>query len=158
MKITLPKPVELIKTLIIAFILAIVGFLLFPLLDFDTLSTQRLFSYGLLLGALLGGVAMSLKIELPGSSQVESIFVGNLAFKMPANALRTLFEEYGQVHTVRLMTDRATHKPRGFGFVEMKRKHALSAIRNLNGREVYGRELKVNIANERKLHNNNLGD
>ncbi len=48
------------------------------------------------------------------------------------------------------MTDRVTRKPRGFGFVEMNRKHARAAIRALDGTEFFGRELKVNIANERK--------
>jgi RNA recognition motif-containing protein len=69
---------------------------------------------------------------------------------MPANALRELFEQYGEVYAVRLMTDRVTRKPRGFGFIEMNRRDAKAAIRALNGTEFYGREIKVNIANEHK--------
>ena len=54
------------------------------------------------------------------------------------------------MHSVRLMTDRVTRKPRGFGFVEMNRKEARAAIRALDGTEFFGRQLKVNIAKERK--------
>ena len=103
-----------------------------------------------LVGAFAGAVITAINIKLPADARTESIFVGNLAFKMPANALRELFEEYGQVHAVRLMTDRVTRKPRGFGFVEMNRRQARAAIRALDGTEFFGREIKVNLANERK--------
>ena len=150
MKFEIPSPGYLIKTFIIALLLGLLGFLLFPYLGLETLPINQLFSYTLLAGALTGAVIGAIKITLPSDSRIDSIFVGNLAFKMPAHALRELFEGYGQVHAVRLMTDRVTRKPRGFGFVEMNRKQARTAIRALDGTEFYGRELKVNIANERK--------
>ncbi|HEB56875.1 MAG TPA: RNA-binding protein [Gammaproteobacteria bacterium] len=81
---------------------------------------------------------------------MESIFIGNLAFRASNNAVRELFEQYGEVHAVRLMTDRVSRKPRGFGFVEMNHRDAMKAIKALQGKEFQGRELKVNIANERK--------
>ena len=111
---------------------------------------QHVFSYAVLAGALIGSLVTAVGIKLPGESRTESIFVGNLAFKMPPQALRELFEEYGEVHAVRIMTDRVTRKPRGFGFVEMNRKQARAAIRALDGTEFFGREIKVNLANERK--------
>ena len=150
MKLELPSFGYLVKTVSIALVLAILGFLLYPSLAPETLSTQYLFSYAILAGAICGALMSAVGIKLPGDNRTESIFVGNLAFKMPPHALRDLFAHYGQVHDVRLMTDRVTRKPRGFGFVEMNRKQARVAIRALDGTEFYGRELKVNIANERK--------
>jgi hypothetical protein len=150
MKFEFPSPGYLVKAVIIALLLAILGFVLYPHLDLETLATQRLFSYALLAGAVIGSLITAVGFKLPGENRTESIFVGNLAFKAPPHALRELFEQYGQVHGIRLMTDRVTRKPRGFGFVEMSRKEARAAIRALDGVEFFGRQLKVNIANERK--------
>jgi hypothetical protein len=150
MKFEFPSPGYLVKTVIVALLLAILGYVLYPYLDLENFSMQRLFSYAVLAGAVIGSIITAVGIKLPGESRTESIFVGNLAFKVPPNALRELFEQYGQVHAVRLMTDRFTRKPRGFGFVEMNRKEARAAIRALDGTEFFGRQLKVNIAKERK--------
>ena len=152
MKIEVPSPGYLVKTVFVALLLAILGFMLYPYLDLQNIPAQDVFSYALLAGAIIGSVATAMAIKLPGDNRTASIFVGNLAFKMPPNALRELFAQYGQVHAVRLMTDRVTRKPRGFGFVEMSRKDAHAAIRALDGTEFFGRKLKVNIANERKSH------
>ena len=150
MKFEVPSLGYFVKTIIIALLLAILGFVLYPYLALDNLSMQRVFSYAILTGAVIGSLITAVGIKLSGENRTESIFVGNLAFKMPPNALRELFEQYGQVHGVRLMTDRVPRKPRGFGFVEMNRKQARAAIRALDGTEFFGRQLKVNIANERK--------
>lgn len=150
MKFEFPSFGYFIKTIVIALLLGIIGFMIYPYLGLENLPAERAFSYALLAGAFAGAVIAAVNIKLPTDTRTESIFVGNLAFKMPPHALRQLFEEYGQVHGVRLMTDRVTRKPRGFGFVEMNRKHARAAIRALDGTEFFGRELKVNIANERK--------
>lgn len=150
MKFEVPSFRYFVKTIIIALLLGIIGFFLFPYLGLEELPAQRLVSYALLVGALAGGVLTAINLKLPADTRTESIFVGNLAFKMRANALRELFEEYGQVHAVRIMTDRVTRKPRGFGFVEMDRRPARAAIRALDGMEFFGREIKVNLANERK--------
>ena len=150
MKFELPSLGYFVKTIIIALLLAMLSFVLYPYLALDNLSMQRVFSYAILTGAVIGSLITAVGIKLSGENRTESIFVGNLAFKMPPNALRELFEQYGQVHGVRLMTDRVTRKPRGFGFVEMNRKQARAAIRALDGKEFFGRQLKVNIANERK--------
>ncbi len=150
MKFEFPSPGYLVKTVIIALLLAILGFLFYPYFDLENLSGQRVFSYAVLAGSLIGSLITAVTIKLSGEDRTESIFVGNLAFKMPPDALRELFAQYGQVHGVRVMTDRVTRKPRGFGFVEMRRKEARAAIRALDGKEFFGRQLKVNIANERK--------
>ncbi len=69
-----------------------------------------------------------------------NIFVGNLAFTATEAEVRQLFEGYGAVDTVRLMTDRDTGRPRGFGFVEMPdATEAQAAIAGLNGTSLGGR-------------------
>ena len=90
-----------------------------------------------------------MELKLPGSKQV-SVFIGNLAFKATAHDLRELFSDYGDVQGVRVMTDRATRRPKGFAFVEMDKKGAKYAIADLDGTEFFGREIKVNYATRRK--------
>ena len=81
-----------------------------------------------------------------------NIFVGNLAFTTTEQDLRQLFESYGTVETIRIMTDRETGRSRGFGFVEMPDGHAAhSAIDALNGTSLAGRALTVNEARPREL-------
>ena len=66
-----------------------------------------------------------------------NIYVGNLAFTATEAEVRELFEAYGTVDTVRLMTDRETRQPRGFGFVEMSNgTEARAAIAGLNGKDL----------------------
>src|SRR5438445_12920111 len=80
-----------------------------------------------------------------------NIFVGNLAFTTTEQDLRQLFEPYGAVDTIRMMTDRETGRSRGFGFVEMPDSHAAaSAIDALNGAPFAGRALTVNEARPRE--------
>jgi RNA recognition motif-containing protein len=76
-----------------------------------------------------------------------NVFVGNLAFGATEDEVRALFEAYGAVDRVSLVTDRETGRARGFGFVEMANAaEADKAIANLNGRELGGRALNVNEA------------
>ena len=140
----------IIKSIILSLVLGVIGYFLFPTLNMAQISAQ-LFSYIIIVGALIGAILVNTHLSIKtSSSKVESIFVGNLAFKASARALRELFEDYGEVHAVRLMTDRATRRPRGYGFVEMSARDAKHAIAALDGSEFYGRELKVNVANTRK--------
>jgi len=78
-----------------------------------------------------------------------NIYVGNLNYDTTEEAVRGLFEQYGQVDSVKLITDRDTGRPRGFGFVEMESEGATQAIAELNGRDLDGRALKVNEAKPR---------
>jgi RNA recognition motif-containing protein len=80
---------------------------------------------------------------------MKSIYVGNLPFTATEDEVRDLFAEYGSVHEVRLMSDRDTGRPRGFGFISMDDQDAEAAIRALNGRELGGRSLRINEAEER---------
>jgi cold-inducible RNA-binding protein len=78
---------------------------------------------------------------------VKNIFVGNLSFDATESAVRTMFEQYGTVDRVNIVTDRDTGRARGFGFVEMSNDgEGLKAIAGLNGRDVDGRALNVNEA------------
>jgi cold-inducible RNA-binding protein len=78
---------------------------------------------------------------------MKKIFVGNLEYGATEDSVRALFEPYGTVDSVRIMTDRDTGRSRGFAFVEMgDPAEAERAITNLNGRELGGRALNVNEA------------
>jgi RNA recognition motif-containing protein len=78
---------------------------------------------------------------------LKNIFVGNLSFGATEDAVRSMFEEYGTVDRVNVVTDRDTGRARGFGFVEMSvAAEADAAIAALNGRELDGRALNVNEA------------
>jgi RNA recognition motif-containing protein len=79
------------------------------------------------------------------------LYVGNLPFSADEFAVRSLFEQNERkVEEVKLITDRETGRPRGFGFVEMgNSEDADTAIRDLNGHELDGRQLNVNEARER---------
>jgi RNA recognition motif-containing protein len=78
---------------------------------------------------------------------VKNIFVGNLNFNTGEDELRQMFEQYGQVDRVSIMTDRDTGRSRGFGFVEMTNaEDGEKAIAALNGSQLGGRTLNVNEA------------
>jgi cold-inducible RNA-binding protein len=78
---------------------------------------------------------------------LKNIFVGNLDFNTGEDELRQLFEQYGPVDRVAIMTDRDTGRSRGFGFVEMTNaEDGEKAIAALNGTQVGGRTLNVNEA------------
>ena len=77
------------------------------------------------------------------------IYVGNLPFSASESEVRELFAQHGTVESVSIITDRDTGRPRGFGFVEMARADASKAIQSLNGKDLGGRPLRVNEAQER---------
>jgi len=78
---------------------------------------------------------------------MKNVFVGNLSFGATEDAVRSMFEAYGTVDRVNLITDRDTGQARGFAFVEMSNNaEADRAIAELNGRELDGRALNVNEA------------
>ena len=77
-----------------------------------------------------------------------SIYVGNLPFSATTEAIEKLFSSYGTVENVNLITDRATGRPRGFGFVEMS-SGADAAMAGLDQTELDGRTLTVNPAKPR---------
>ncbi|MFO1476858.1 MAG: RNA-binding protein [Verrucomicrobiota bacterium] len=79
------------------------------------------------------------------------LFVGNLSFNTTENDLHDAFAAFGTVTEANLMVDRTTNRPRGFGFVTMSSpEEAQKAIEGMNGKELDGRALTVNIARPRE--------
>ena len=138
------------KSIIISLILSIIAYFTFPSLGINA-EAVRLVTYSVLAGAFIASMLAVIPMEFSLlTSNQASVFVGNLAFKAGANDLRELFEEFGEVQGVRVMTDRATRRPKGFAFVEMDKKGAKAAIAELDGSEFFGRDIKVNYATRRK--------
>ena len=79
-----------------------------------------------------------------------NIYVGNLPYSLTEEKMRSMFEQYGEVISAKLVMDRETGRMRGFGFVEMDNTDADAAIKALNKMELDGRQLKVNQAEPRK--------
>jgi len=80
-----------------------------------------------------------------------NIYVGNLSYGMSEQELRDAFANYGDVASVKILTDRETGRSRGFGFVEMpNQSEGEAAITQLNGKELSGRTLRVNEARPRE--------
>ena len=77
------------------------------------------------------------------------IYVGNLPFTATEDQVRELFAAHGTVESVALPNDRETGRPRGFGFVEMSQADAARAIQAVNGKELGGRALRVNEAQDK---------
>ena len=79
-----------------------------------------------------------------------NIFIGSLPFSLEEAELRSIFEEYGEVSSAKIITDKFTGRSKGFGFVEMPDDEvAQKAIEELNGAEVDGRTIVVNKSEER---------
>lgn len=86
------------------------------------------------------------------------IYVGNLSFQLTESKLQSLFEEYGEVQSVKIVTDKMTGKSKGFGFIGMSNDDAaLQAIENLNGKQIDGRNLIVNQARPKTETSGNGG-
>ena len=150
---------------LVILIVAIVGYFVAPSLGLHGLSWS--------LGAIVSGVIVAGMSASKGSSTAKvskparvqqkpsisspagdgsrvTLYVGNLAFKANRHALAKLFEQYGEVLSARVATDRNTRKPRGYGFVEMNPSDAAQAMSALNGEMFFGRELTVTEAKEQR--------
>jgi len=79
-----------------------------------------------------------------------NIYIGNLPFKVEESEIKALFEQYGTVESIKLVTDRITGRKKGFGFIEMDDAGGQMAIDSLNEKEFQGRNLKVNPAKSRE--------
>jgi len=79
------------------------------------------------------------------------LYVGNMSFDTTESDLRDAFAAYGEVQSVNIISDRETGRPRGFAFVEMTSdSEAQAAIDGLNGHDLQGRNLTVNVAKPRE--------
>lgn len=80
---------------------------------------------------------------------IKTLYVGNLPWATTEAELAEVFSQYAEVKSCRIITDRATGRSRGFGFVEVAAEHAEAAIQALNGAVLGGRPLTVNEAQSR---------
>lgn len=157
MKFQFITPSNYGTSILVAIILAVIGHLLGLLFGIPSLAGKGSFALGLGLGALLVPVLHGIRVSgfpgMPGvtgdGAEMHSIFIGNLAYRASREELAELFQPYGTVHSVRIMTDRMTRRPRGFAFVEMPAGAARKAIKNLDGTEFHGRTLKVSEGRSR---------
>jgi len=140
-------------------LLALVFGIYFVIIDtysIVSLEPLQLLVIGLVTGFLIASISPRIisaiqlvSIQSP-SEENTTLYVGNLPFRTTRYELRELFQPYGKIHSARIVIDRATRKPRGYGFVEMDGKGARKAISSLNGHSLAGRNLKVSEANERE--------
>ena len=87
-----------------------------------------------------------------------NIYVSNLSFNVEDDDLRGFFEEYGEVTSAKVVTDKMTQRSRGFGFVEMSDDAAAQkAISELDGASVQGRNIRVTVAKPKEERSNNGG-
>jgi RNA recognition motif-containing protein len=143
-----------ILNIFITVIFAIVLYFILPILASD-MPNQLSAAIGVLVGGLLVPTLSKLftssnsSTEQDGSSDVSTLYVGNLPYRADEEAVQEHFEQQGSVVSVRLMKDRRTGKRKGYGFVEMNAKGAAKAIKNLNDSTFQERTLKVRLAKEK---------
>ncbi|MCO7191171.1 MULTISPECIES: RNA-binding protein [unclassified Pseudoalteromonas] len=142
------------KTLFTVLLLAILSY---ALGHFVLLNSQIDPALLLALGIIIGGIASAFASstgntgsDVSGTVETTTLYVGNLPYRANEQVVRDLFEEKGQVFSVRLLKDKNTGKRRGFGFVEMPQPDALRAINELNESEFQQRTLKVREAKQKQ--------
>ncbi len=142
----------LLSTFIIAAIAAAAGFAAAQTSALQGLETQWLVSGALFVGVMLGGLLSRVPA---GATQArgrdnapnrKTLYVGNMPFSTTEAELRDTFASHGKVHSIKMLTDRHTGRPRGVGFVEMDPRGAQAAMTALNGTDFGGRNIKVNEA------------
>lgn len=78
-----------------------------------------------------------------------NIYFGNINYKLQEEDLMQLFEEYGEVASLKIIKDKRTGRSKGYGFIEMTDKDAaLQAIENLNRKEIIGRKIVLSVAKQ----------
>ena len=141
-----------VKLFAAAIAASLVGFFVVKATGTGGLPAASLFATGITIGTLFGGLLVVLYPALESDSSDSSgastgnssIYVGNLPFNAGESDVKNLFAPYGEVIEVRLVKDRRSRRPKGYGFVEMSAADAKSAIKHLDGTEYAGRTLRVN--------------
>ncbi len=111
-----------------------------------------IFATGIMLDIIIGGLGVALRSgsgSKSSTSGTSSIYVGNLPFNAGENDVKNLFAPFGEVIEVRMVKDRRSRRPKGYGFVEMSASDAKAAIKQLNGTDYAGRTLRINEATKK---------
>jgi len=132
-------------TFIVAAIFAVIAYILSMVIGNSSAVIAVLVFASAFIAPLIGSSSSTETAD----EEVKTLYVGNLPYRANESAIRELFSEHGQVHSVRLMKDKHTGKRRGFGFVEMSASSADAAVLSLNDTEFQQRTLKVREAKER---------
>ncbi|HKI62167.1 MAG TPA: RNA-binding protein [Mariprofundaceae bacterium] len=141
-----------IQLLIVSAVLSLLGYYAQPYLGMDIAHAPSIFATGLLLGCIIGGLGVALRSGSRSSSfddGTSSIYVGNLPFNAGENEVKNLFAPFGDVIEVRMVKDRRSRRPKGYGFVEMAKDDAQAAIKQLDGTDYAGRTLRINEAKKK---------
>ena len=140
-----------VKLFAAAIAAALVGFFAVSAIGTGGLPAASLFASGITIGTIFGGLLVALypasqsgSKDASSTSSTSSIYVGNLPFNAGESDVKNLFAPYGEVIEVRMVKDRRSRRPKGYGFVEMSASDAKSAIKHLNGTDYAGRTLRVN--------------
>ncbi len=141
-----------IKLLIGAAVLSVASFYAHPFLGLERAPIPAMFSTGIFIGVIIGGIATALyssgAASHGGNSDSVTLYVGNLPFTATKEEVEDLFRPYGTVHDVRLITGGPNRRPKGYGFVEMDAYGAKDALK-LNGVDMGGRKLRINESKEK---------
>jgi len=143
-----------LKLLVGAAVLSVASFFAQPFLGLDQAPISSIFSTGVFIGAVIGGIATALYSTCSGSAShgangdSVTLYVGNLPFSATKEEVEDLFRPYGTVHDVRLITGGPNRRPKGYGFVEMDGYGAKDALK-LNGVDMDGRKLRINESKDK---------
>lgn len=77
---------------------------------------------------------------------MKTLYLGNLSYQLSEDELKTALEQYGTVHSIDMICNNKTGRPRGFAFAQMEPAHAEAALKALQGSELDGRALKIQVA------------
>ncbi|CAM3886822.1 MULTISPECIES: RNA recognition motif domain-containing protein [Pseudoalteromonas] len=139
------------KVILITLVIAVTSFFIVDLaLSSTQLDAALMLAVGIIIGSVVSQFLKSdTQQEKQSNLSTTTLYVGNLPYRANEHVVRELFEEQGQVFSVRLLKDKNTGKRRGFGFVEMSKQDAEKAITQLNEREFQQRTLKVREAKQK---------
>jgi RNA recognition motif-containing protein len=139
------KSSQVLTVVLVAAGLGLLGFFAATLFSAD----QTTVAISLFIGAVIAPFIGKSSASQSESTDVKTLYVGNLPYRANESAVRELFSEHGTVHSVRLMKDKHTGKRRGFGFVEISADSADKTVASLNDTEFQQRTLKVREAKDR---------
>jgi len=139
------KSPQVLTVVLVAAGLGLLGFFSAALLNVD----QTTVAISLFIGAVIAPFIGKNSTSENKSTEIKTLYVGNLPYRANETSVRELFSEHGTVHSVRLMKDKHTGKRRGFGFVEISADDADSTVKALNDTEFQQRTLKVREAKDR---------